>query len=95
MQTNLVPFVVLWALMAAAVLALVVWRKVVASKEDDNIHVLDGGSASISQQTVVAQKLDQIDKWGKTLTVITVVFGLVLAAAFVYQGWMNGSKIVE
>jgi hypothetical protein len=94
MPTNFVPFVVLWAVMAAVVLALVVWRKVVSSKEDDNIHVLDGGAVA-QQQTQVAQKLDQIDKWGKTLTVITLVFGVVLAAAFIYQGWINGAKIVE
>jgi hypothetical protein len=94
MPTNFVPFVVLWAVMAAVVLALVVWRKVVSSKEDDNIHVLDGGAVA-QQQTQVAQKLDQIDKWGKTLTVITLVFGVVLAAFYVYQGWINGAKIVE
>jgi hypothetical protein len=38
----------------------------------------------------VAQKLDQIDKWGKTLTVITAVFGIVLVGIYVYQSWVSG-----
>jgi hypothetical protein len=35
------------------------------------------------------------DKWGKPLTIITLIFGVALAAAFVYQVWINGAKIVE
>ncbi|HTX36864.1 MAG TPA: hypothetical protein VME43_17665 [Bryobacteraceae bacterium] len=96
MSSNFIPFVVLWTLMAAVVLAMVVWRKMVASHEDDQIHVLDGASEATSQHQVqLANKLDQIDKWGKTLTVITIVFGVVLAAAYIYSGWVNAAKIVE
>jgi hypothetical protein len=94
MTSNFVPFAALWAVMAMVVLGLFVWRKTVSSKEDDQLHVM-GGAAVSQQQTQVAQKLDQIDKWGKTLTVITVVFGLVLAAAYIYQGWVSASKIAE
>ena len=61
-------------------------RRVVASHEDDNLHVLDGGGAN---QTVVAQKLDQIDKWGKLLTVIAVVYGVLLGVAYAYQAWVQ------
>jgi len=96
MPTSFVPFVVLWCVLAVVVLALIVWRKMVASQEDDNIHVLDGVSEVVSRHQVqLAAKLDMIDKWGKTLTVITVIFGIVLAAAFIYLGWVNGAKIVE
>ena len=72
---------------------LFLWRKAVASHEDDQIHMSD--TVAVSQQTAVSDKLDQIDKWGKTLTVITVVFGSVLAAIYIYAGWVNGSKLVE
>jgi len=91
---NLMPFVVLWAMLAAVVLAMVVWRKMVASHEDDNIHMLEPVSVS-QQQTVLAAKLDRIDRWGKLLTVVTLIFGLILGAAYVYQGWVNASKIME
>ena len=62
-------------------IALFIWRKIVAGKEDDSIHVSVG---SLTQQTDLAQKLDQIDKWGKIMTVIAVVLGILVAAAYVY-----------
>jgi hypothetical protein len=78
---NLTPFVALWAVVTATVIVLFIWRKIVSGKEDDSIHVSSG---SLSQQTDLAQKLDQIDKWGKIMTVIAVVLGILVAAAYVY-----------
>jgi hypothetical protein len=45
------------------------------------------------QQVAIANKLDQIDKWGKILTVIAVVFGLLVGAAYVYQVWVQSTQI--
>ena len=84
-----VPFVVLWAALALAVIGLIVYRRFVSAGEDDMIHISDAAGSVTSQQVTVAQKLDQIDKWGKTLTVITVVYGVVLASVYVYQSWMS------
>jgi len=41
---------------------------------------------------VVAHKLDQIDKWGKILTVIALVYGVILGAAYAYQAWIQTSQ---
>ena len=89
MNISLLPFLYPWIALALAVIGLLVWRKAVANHEDDNLHVLDGGGAN---QTVVAHKLDQIDKWGKILTVIAVVYGVILGAAYVYQAWIQTSQ---
>jgi hypothetical protein len=90
---DLRPFFVVWGLLAIAVLILLGMRKSVASHEDDAIHVL--GNDVAPQQMAIAHKLDVIDKWGKTLTVVTVAFGLLLAAVFVLQGWMQASTTVR
>ena len=44
---------------------MIVWRKIVARNEDDQLHVLHTGAA-VPQQVMVANKLEVIDKWGKT-----------------------------
>jgi hypothetical protein len=85
-----VPFIVLWAVLALAVIGLIVYRRIVSAGEDDMIHVSDAAGAVASQQVSVAQKLDQIDKWGKTLTVVVVVYGIILGAVYVYQSWVAG-----
>ena len=89
-----VPFVVLWILLALTVLALFFWRKTVASKEDDNLHVLDGADAAkAAEQEAVAQKLELIDKWGKILTVVAVVYGVILGGLYVWQSWVQNSSM--
>jgi len=91
---NLIPYVVLWAVMASGVIALLVWRKLVSSKEDDVLHVLEGESAAIPAQQEIARKLSTIDRWGKVLTAITFAYGVALAAAYVYQVWERSNQIV-
>jgi hypothetical protein len=92
MNLNLYPFVVVFALMAAAVIALIITRKLVASAEDDTLHVMEGDAAMIPRQQAIAHKLEVIDRWGKSLTVLTIVFGLVIGALWVYQSWVTASN---
>jgi hypothetical protein len=86
-----VPFLVLWAALALVVIGLIVYRRIVAAAEDDMIHIGDAGVSVTSQQVTVAQKLDQIDKWGKMLTAVTVAYGVILAGVYVYQTWVSRS----
>jgi hypothetical protein len=81
MNLNLLPLLVVWIVLAVVALALFVWRQTLASHEDDSLHVMHG---QLTQQTSFAHKLDAIDKWGKILTVIVVVLGLLMAAVYVY-----------
>jgi uncharacterized membrane protein len=44
-------------------------------------------------QTSLAQKLDVIDKWGKILTVVTVVVGLLIAAVYIYGQFVGRPSV--
>jgi hypothetical protein len=90
MNTILFPLLVVWIALALGVLTLFLWRQAVARNEDDSLHVMHG---ALTQQTSLSQKLDVIDKWGKILTVITVVLGLLLAAAYVYGQFADRSSL--
>jgi hypothetical protein len=89
MNVDIVPFAVVWALLASVVLALIVYRYSVSRHEDDTLHVL--GANVATEQTSVAHKLEVIDRWGKILTAITVLYGLAMVAAFLYLSWVQGS----
>lgn len=82
----------LWALLAATVIVLIVWRKAVARHEDDQVHLLN--TAAVPEQAAVAHKLEQIDKWGKIVTAVTVAYGVLIAALFIYQTWVQTSTTV-
>jgi uncharacterized membrane protein len=90
MNLNLFPMLIVWVVLALGVLALFVWRQSVARDEDDSLHVMHG---ALTQQTTLAQKLETLDKWGKIMTVITVVLGLLIAAAYVYGQFAGRSSV--
>ena len=92
MNLNLFPFIVLWVVLAATVIGLIVYRKKVAAAEDDTLHVTDGAAGMVQRQAVVAHKLESIDRWGKTLTVLALVYGLLVGGLAVYQNWVQASN---
>lgn len=90
----MMPFaIVIWLALTSAVIGLAVYRKLVARNEDDFLHVSDGDRARVAQQAALAGRLDAVDKWGKTLTIIAVSLGAVLAGITVYQTWMDSLKL--
>ena len=89
MDISFVPFTVIWALLAIVVLALLAYRKLVSSKEEETLHLAD--AAEQNHQAVIGHKLEWIDKWGKLLTVVAVVYGVLLAAAYTYHVWQTMS----
>jgi len=86
MNVNLLPYAVFWGVLAIVVVCLIIYRRSVSIQEDDSIH-LEGNVPA--EQATIAHKLEAIDRWGKTLTVVAVVYGVVLAAIYMYQIWNN------
>ena len=88
---NLMPFIFSWAVLATIVLALAVYRYFVARNEDDCIHV---GVSHVSTQQAMVKRLDNIDRWGKILTIVVAVYALVIGGLFMYSSWIeSGTKI--
>ena len=62
MNNNILPYAMLWGVLAIADVCRIVYRRSVAIHEDDSIHL--EGTVS-TQQATVAHKLAVIDVWGK------------------------------
>lgn len=84
-----------WCVLAVVVLSLAGYRKLVSNREDDMVHLGDSDAGLISTQKNVAERLSGIDKWGKILTVVTLVFGLVIASIYLYQGWIESTQKIH
>jgi heme/copper-type cytochrome/quinol oxidase subunit 2 len=84
MNINLLPYAVFWGVLAIVVVFLIIYRKSVSSHEDDSIH-LEGSAPA--EQMALAHRLASIDRWGKMLTIIVTVYGVALAAIYLYQIW--------
>jgi len=84
---------VLWSLLALGVIGLALYRKLLASREDDLIHVSAGTEKLIPQQFEMANKLEAIDRWGKILTAAALVLGLTIAAVYLYHAWIQNQVL--
>ena len=82
-------FVIFWAILGVATLALALYRKFVSMREDDYVHLSAGEEHLIPQQVATFKKIGAIDRWGITMTIVTVVLGLALAALYLYQAAMR------
>jgi|HubBroStandDraft_6_1064221.scaffolds.fasta_scaffold2279901_1 hypothetical protein len=78
----------IWLAITSVVCGLAAYRKLVARNEDDILHVRDSEAGKIAQQSAMAIRLNQVDNWGKTLTVVAFVSGVILAGAVLYQQWL-------
>lgn len=82
---HLTPYVVAWACLAILVLGLALIRYLTSFREDDNIHISEGERGMITNQLSIFHRLDAIDRWGKTLTVLTLIMGVVLAVIYIWE----------
>ena len=78
---------IVWAFLTVAVITLALYRKFAARNEDAFVHLAEAEAPIISQQFTVARKLEKIDFWGKTLTVVDVAFLFVLMGIVFYNAW--------
>lgn len=88
---NLTPWVIGWAVLAVVVVMLMIYRWMVANREDDSLHVSDAETAVVDQQLVVAKKLATVDRWGKTLTAVALIYALGLLGVYMYRSWLETS----
>lgn len=84
-MSYLIPFIVTWAVLATIVACLAVYRRRIRTKSDELLHVLDAEASLVSTQEVVAKKLNKVDLWGKTLTVLVVLYGLAIVGIYFYR----------
>ena len=81
----MITLVIFWAILGLATLALALYRKFVSMREDDYLHLSAGEERLIPQQVATFRKIGNIDRWGITMTIVTVVLGLALAGLYLYQ----------
>lgn len=84
--------VIAWVVLGVVTLALALYRKHVSTIyphgsmcEDVYIHIAEAEQHMIPEQVATFKKRGGIDRWGITMTIVTALFGLALAGAYLYQ----------
>jgi cytochrome b subunit of formate dehydrogenase len=89
---SLLPFFIAWVILGGVVATLAFMRKAIASKEDDSLHLAGGGAVIVDQQASIAKRLEAVDRWGKLLTIVLAVSGLILAIIYGVQIWNQATN---
>ena len=70
------------------------WNKPWPALGTATCHVPDGAATRTSSaQAAVAQKLELIDNWGNSVTVVAVVYRVALGGLCVYRSWVQNTGI--
>lgn len=90
---NLAFYLGTWIPLVVVVGILAIYRNMLASHEDDSIHVLDGDAPQVAAQARFSHKLETIERVGKALTLLVVVYGLTIGALYLYHVWQQGAQL--
>jgi heme/copper-type cytochrome/quinol oxidase subunit 2 len=90
----MIVYAVVWGVLALVLIALVVYRKMKTRDEDDSVHLSNAEWGVVTKQQTMAHSIEQLDRVGLILTIVTVVYGLALAGFYIYNIWQQGQKIV-
>ena len=81
------PLLMIWVVFAGIVLVLLIYRFLLTAHEDTSIHVDVAERSLAEQQAGIAHRVELVDYWGKLLTIVTLLYGLGIAAAYLYLAW--------
>jgi hypothetical protein len=94
MITRFLPHIVAWAVLTTVVVFLAIYRRKIGSTVDERLHVLDSDVAVVPVQAAVARKLAVVDRWGKILTVVVILYLLGIAVTYLYMAYRDvGTKL--
>jgi choline-glycine betaine transporter len=72
---NASIYIVTWTILAIFVLAMAVYRYRLVRREDATLHMAESLSQA-SEQVRVYRLANRIERWGKLLTLVVIVYGL-------------------
>ncbi|MBS1825980.1 MAG: hypothetical protein JST93_11710 [Acidobacteria bacterium] len=82
------------AALVAVVIALALYRYFINKDQDFHIHMTASEASEVGKQSTVASRLTWVDKWGKSLTVVTLVYFLALLILILYKSWQQAQNVI-
>ena len=89
---NYTFFAWTWAALAVVVLGMAAYRYLLIHREDPTLDIFESRTVA-SEQSKVFRKADAVERLGKLLTLVVVLYGLVLGGAYVFHIWQLGQQI--
>ena len=85
-ESLLVPIFSGWAVITVVWIMLLIYRALLARKEEDQVFLHRGEEALLREQQHIAHQMDVIAPYVKWIGVVSIVLLVVVAALWIYQG---------
>ena len=82
------------AVLTVVVIGLALYRFFIGKDQDFHLHMTASEVPDIGKQSSVATRLNWIDRWGKSLTVVTLIYFLGLLLMILYKAWQHSQNLV-
>jgi hypothetical protein len=89
---SITLYVILWAALALVVVGMAIYRNILGIHEPA-LHV--ARASGTVQEAKEFSREENIERWGQRLTVIVIVYGLVLASAYLFIVSERGLRILR
>jgi hypothetical protein len=89
LQGPILYLLIVWGVVTAIFLALVAWRSVLTSHEDDQIFLDSSEDLMAKEQKELVSKINSLSKPILTSGITSGVLLLLIAGIFVYHGLKN------
>jgi hypothetical protein len=85
----LLYLLIVWGVVTAIFLALIAWRSVLSSHEDDQIFIASSQDIMANEQRELITKINKLSRPILTSGITSGVLLLLIAGMFVYHGLKN------
>jgi hypothetical protein len=82
---------VLWIVVAAALVILYGYRKMVEGSSDELVHLSDVSDEVLQKQETTARNIQQLDRIVMILAIVVLVYGLALGGVQIYHAFNSPS----
>ncbi len=93
MPANIIPLAISWGILTLVVVALALYKKSLDGHITESIHFNAAEDATVRQQVVETHRSEVLERWGKGLTAVVVLYGLVIVGVLVYHQWNSASTM--
>jgi hypothetical protein len=87
--TPLTGLLLVWAAITLVFIVIMVWRSLVAMREDDQLFLNPGESLLEEEQKEVQSTINKLDPYAKGFGFASAGLAIVIAGFWLYQGIMH------
>lgn len=93
MPENIVQIGAPWVVLLLIVIALGIYKKSLDSHVDEGLHFGSDEDNLVQAQVARSRRSNLVERWGKILTTVVFLYGVVIAGLIAYHQWQVNTTI--